>query len=325
MKEWTLQLVIKHFDYFVKTVDFDQLPAKESEEYRQLLLKTASDVIFSEGRYSNITEYLLELFDVPEVLSLVHNLTAIHALSDSQRKRLNFYLDLAKVCYPLFRGKKVDWTQWPWQMQNASNSLDNSDLFEMIANGPYANLSAAMLYDLKEQIWNDEEFYSSVARQEVSELFEYSVKHLWEKHPKSDEETKQLATAINETANKLWFVENHIHVGRQLGFDHLAQSVYDAFDTFIDNTYRHQQVSFAREFAAWIRENMTVGERHPDTKIVHALDLKMQELMAKYKVESPDLNFSWNILTLDVLGMSMFSDEEENDPDPWGMNDIDEP
>lgn len=315
MRDWTLHIVIKHFDDVIKGIDFAQLPQKESEEYRQLVLKTANDVMFSEGRYSQITEWTLEMFDVPEVCALVRNLSEINQLSAAERVRLAFYLDVKEVCYPLFRGKKVDWSAWPWNLSKGDASFENKELFELITQSEMPYLSAAILYDLKQQIWmNETGIYSSVACNEVSETFEYPLGSAWKKHPKTEDEKKALTAAICKCADDLWAIENHILVGQQLGFDQLTQSVYDAFDTFIDTTYRHNQVLCAKELSAWIREHWTMNESHPAQEKVEALHAKWKELMEKYDVSSPDERFSWNILTLDVLGMSMFSEEDE---DPW--------
>ena len=314
MRDWTLHIIIEHFDDVIKGIDFAQLPQRKSEEYRQLVLKTANDVVFSEGRYSQITEWTLEMFDVPEVCALVRNLTEINQLSAAERVRLGFYLDVKEVCYPLFRGKKVDWSAWPWNLSKGDASFENKELFALITQSEMPCLSAAILYDLKQQIWmNETGIYSSVACNEVSETFEYPLGSAWKKHPKTEDEKKALTAAICKCADDLWAIENHILIGQQLGFDQLTQSVYDAFDTFIDSTYRHNQVLCAKELSAWIREHWTMDESHPAQEKVEALHAKWKELMEKYDVSSPDERFSWNILTLDVLGMSLFAEEDEVD------------
>ena len=328
MRKWTLDIIISHFDDFLKDVDFAHLPERESEEYRLLVLKTANDVMFCEGRYSRITEWTLEMFDVPEVCALVSNLCEINQLAAAKRKRLNFYLDVKAVCYPLFRGQQVDWTAWPWQLSNGSSSLENKELFGLIIQGdpsigqPLPCLSAAILYDLEHLMWMDEALYSCVARQEASDAFERHVAHEWDKHPKTEDELKALTAAVCKCADDFWAIENHTLVGRLLGFDLLEQSVYDSFDTFIDPTYRHNQVLCARELSAWIREHWTIGEPHPAQEQVDALYAQWEALMAEHDVTTPDASYSWNILTLDVLGMSMFAKEELEDEDPW--DDIEE-
>ncbi len=319
MNTWTLDTVISRFDHFLKGIDYAHLPARESEEYRQLVLQTANDVMFAEGRYSHVTEWTLELFDVPEVVALTHDLAEIDRLSKAQRQRLGFYLDLAEVCCPLFRGKKVDWTAWPWLMHDASDSMDNDELFDTLTRGERPFLEAAMLYDLKEQVWRgSNDLYTSVARQEVADAFNYDVKRPWEDRiDRKPDLPAVLASAVSECANKMWQVENHLQVGRLLGFDWLSQSVYDAFDTFIDTTYRHRQVVFARELAAWIGEHWPMGTPHPEQTLVDALDGKIRQLMQKHAVTSPDFGYTWNILMLDVLAASAFSEEDEEDDDPW--------
>lgn len=318
MRNWTINIVIKHFDEFIKDIDFANLPEKDSEEYRQLVLQTANDVIFVEGRYTLTTEWILEMFDEPEVCALVENLSVINRLSDAKRMRLAFYLDLKEVCYPLFRGQKVDWSAWPWCMQDGASSFDNQELWRLLTKvekttyRPLPNLMAAIIYDLNQQIWKDEEeIYSCVASQDASDTFYRLVNELWEKANKTEEDEKALIAAISECADDLWAIENHTRVGQLLGFDQLTQSIYDSFDTFIDSTYRHKQVLCARELAAWIREHWTIGEEHPAQEKVDALYYQWIGLMAEYGVTTPDENYSWNILMLDVLGTSAVPKEEE--------------
>lgn len=319
MNNWTLQIIIGHFDYFLKHIDFAHLPERESEEYRQLVLKTANDVLFSEGRYSGITEWTLEMFEDTEVCALVRNLNEISLLSAEKQVRLGFYMDLKQVCYPLFRGQKVDWSAWPWNLKDGRSSFENKELFALITECERPFLSAAILYDLKQRIWMDEEGqYSSVACNEASLAYEHSAKSAWEKCPKTDEEKKALTAAVCKCADDLWAIENHTLVGQLLGFDQLTQSVYDSFDTYIDSTYRHNQVLCAQKLSGWLREHWTMNERHPAKEKVDALYAQWKELTAEYDVTTPDDRYSWNILTLDVLGMSMFSKEEEEDDDPWG-------
>lgn len=322
---WTLQFLLSHFDAFLNDVDFAHLPEKESEEYRHLMLKTANNVMFSKGRYSQITEWTLELFDVPEVCALVKNLTAINQLTAQERVRLAFYLDVKEVCYPLFRSQKVDWSAWPWNLSNGTSSLENRELLTLITEGdrlidqPLPCLSAAILSNLARQIWmNEEERYSSVACNEASLIFDRMVERAWKKYPKNDDEQKALMAAVCKCADDLWVIENHTLVGQLLGFDQLTQSVYDSFDTFIDLTYRHNQVLCARDLSAWIREHWSFGVRHPAQELVDALYAKWNELMTAYDVTTPDERYAWNILTLDVLGMSMFAEEDMVDDDPWG-------
>ncbi len=328
MKSWTLDIIIGYYDHFIKDVDFAHLPEKKSEEYRQLVLRTANNVMFCEGRYSQITEYTLEVFDDQELCELVRDLSQINQLSAEKRVRLGFYLDVKEVCYPLFRGRKIDWSAWPWNLNNGTSSFENKELFELICQGdpaigqPMPYLSAAILYDLEHQIWMDVEKYSCVARQEATESFEYQVNQEWKRCTKTDEKQKALTAAICKCAEDLWEIENHILVGQLLGFDLLEQSVYDSFDTFIDPTYRHNQVLCARELSAWIREHWTMGERHPSQEQMDALHAQWKALMVKYDVSTPDESYSWNFLTLDALGVSLFSKEEEMDDDIW--DDIEE-
>lgn len=321
MKTWTLDIILSYYDHFVKDVDFGHLPARESEEYRQLLLQTANDVVFADGRISPATEYMIEIFDDPEVVALTHDLTAINQLEKAKRLRLAFYLDLGEVCYPLLRGQQMDWTAWPWLMKDASSSMDNDELFDVISSGQRPCLEAAMLYNLKQQVWMDSNGqYTCVARQEVADAFNYDVDRRWKEHDRVPEELAELASAVNECANKMWQVENHMQVGRLLGFDWLTQSVYDAFDTFIDTTYRHRQVVFARELASWMHDHVPTDVR-PEQAEVDAFYNKMQELMAKHSVSSPDFRYTWSILTMDVLEWP--TSDEQDDEEGFDEEDFD--
>lgn len=314
MTNWTLNSIISHFDTFLKDIDFAHLPERESEEYRQLVLQTANDVLFCEGRYSRITEWTLEMFDVPQVCALVSNLSMINRLRDDKRVRLGFYKDLQEACYPLFRGKLVDWSAWPWNLNDGRSSFENKELFALITKGERPFVSAAILYNLRQRIWKNEEgLYSSVARNEASACYGRSVEAVWRKRPKTEDEKRALTAAVCKCADDLWSIENHTLVGQLMGFDLLEQSVYDSFDTFIDPTYRHNQVLCTRELTAWIRAHWPMGEPNPSDEQVDALYAQWQELMAKYDVSTPDESYSWNILTLDVLGMSLFPEEEEDD------------
>lgn len=305
MKDWTLQIIIEHFDDVVKGIDFGQLPDWKSEEYRQLVLKTANDQIFSKGKYSEITEWVLEIFDEKEVRELVSDDTELSQLSEEEQQRLSFYQDLEKVCYPLFRGEKIDWSAWPWLLEDGSSSLDNKPLFELITNPKRPYLGAAMLNSMKQRMWQDEDgFFSSVALQEASNAFDRVVARYW-KGDLSEEDQNILMMGVWKCATDLLLIENHLNLGRMMGLDSLEQAVYDAFDTFIDESYYSKQVLCAKELAAWIRENMTIGERHPAHEKTEALRTKMEELMDKYHVVSPDRKFTWNIITLDVMGYGM--------------------
>lgn len=305
MNDWTLQIIIEHFDEVVKGIDFGQLPDWKSEEYRQLVLQTANDQIFSKGRYSEITEWVLEIFDEKEVRELVNDDTELSQLSEEEQRRLSFYLDVEKVCYPLFRGEKIDWSAWPWLLEDGSSSLDNKPLYELITNEKRPYLGAAMLYALKQRMWQgDDGFFSSVALQDASVAFDRSVARHW-KGDLSAEELKLLVMEVWKCAADLLIIENHIQIGRLMGLDPLAQSLYDAMDTYISENYYAKQVLCAKELAAWIREHLTIGERHPAPEKTEALRTKMDELMDKYHVVSPDRDFTWDIITLDVMGYGM--------------------
>ena len=94
MEKDILKDILNRFDHFIKNVDFDNLPERDSEDYRMLLMQTANDGIFCDGRYSANTEYTLEVFENPEHASESRSLAAINALSEKDRVRFRFYLDL---------------------------------------------------------------------------------------------------------------------------------------------------------------------------------------------------------------------------------------
>lgn len=306
-----LHTLIKYYDHYVKGVDFAHLPDRESEAYRQLLLQKADEALFADGRYSVITDMTLDIFDLPELIDELQDLSALNKLRKTQRVRLSFYLDLKEVCYPLYRAQRIDWSAWPWLLNDGSESLDQNDqLYELITNGQYPCLAGVILADLSHRIFIDEdEKYSSVARQEASEAYHYRVKG--NDHPRNDEDRKKLQAGVCTCAETLWSIENHTLVGREMGFDHLTQSLYDAFDTFIDSTYRHKQIRMARELADWIRQHMTFGEVNPAQEKVDALYDTIKALMARYDVSTPNMSYTWLIITGDVLGMSLFSEEAQ--------------
>lgn len=310
-----LNLIIKHFDDVVKGVAFHDIPQRDSEEYRQLVLKT-SDFIFSDGRYSAISEWTLELFDVPETQEAIHNLAQINALSEDKRTRLRFYLDVKDVCYPLFRAQQVDWTAWPWNMSQSRNSIDNDDLFAFVTSGDYVFLSMAVCWDLLQLVWADEELYSSVAKNELEASFDYGIKNHWHTAKDEDEHIQQV-TLLQKFASTMLDTENHMLVGRMLGFDHLTQSVYDAANSYIDEGYRYRQVGYALDMSAWLREHWTIGEPHPSQERVDELYRVYTSMLDKHGVSVPDPNYCWNILVLDVLGMSMFDESDFEDEDSW--------
>lgn len=300
MKINGLELILNRFNAFFGDTDFSNMHERESEEYRKLLLKTANDKMFSRGRYTNTTELTLELFDIDEVKMQAHDLQAINALSKDDRQRLSFYFDLKDMCYPLFKGKEVSWTDFPWNLSDGSHSIDNNELYSFITSGDYPYLAAAILYSLKEQIWDNEE-YSSVARQEVSDNFFYAVNYAWDKAHEGEEQMKKLEAEISECADKMWFIDNHMKVGKMLGFGILEQSLYDAFDTFVDTTYRHKQVSCAMELGKYIREHIDLEAIKHDGNLQEMLAKRIREVMEKHGVESPEMSYTMNIIFLDVL------------------------
>lgn len=321
MKENILQDIIKRFDWFVKDVDFNNLPERDSEEYRKLMMQTA-DVMFSEGRYSAPTEYCLEVFEIPGYEKESRSLAAINALTDEERRRFGFYMDLKEMCHPLFRSKKIDWSAWPWNMENGESSFDNKELFDFIVKYELPNLSAVILHDLHELMTRDAETYTSVARNEISHTFYYGVEFIWGKgdKKKSDEAVKELMSAVEKCADDLWEVENHMKIGRLMGLDKLEMEIYDAMDTFIDSIFRYKQVLMAKELAAWIRENFHASGHKLTQEEFQPLWMAINDIMSKYSINSPDINYTVNIIVIDVLGIPIFDESDMEDED-W--DDID--
>ena len=301
MKIKGLQLILNRFDTFFGDIDFSNMPERESEEYRNLLLKTANDTMFSQGRYTNTTELTLELFDIKEVKMQAHDLHAINALSKDDRIRLSFYFDLKDMCYPLFKGEAINWTDFPWNLSDGEFSIDNMELYSFITSGDYPYLAAAILYSLKKQIWDNEKEFSSVARQEISDSFFYAVDHTWKNAHRGEEEMRKLEAEVCECAEKMWFIDNHMKVGKMLGFGILEQSIYDAFDTYVDTTYRHKQVSCAKEIGKYIREHIDLEAIKHDGNLQEMLAKRIREVMDKHGVKSPEMSFTMNIIFLDVL------------------------
>ena len=322
MERNILKDILERFDNFIKTVDFDNMPERDSEDYRTLLMQAANDGIFCKGRYSSNSEYTLEVFEEPDYASESRSLAAINALSEKERVRFRFYMDLKDMCYPLFRGKMTDWSAWPWNMTDGESSLDNRELYGFITDCKWPNLSAAILYDIHKLMLSDEENYTCVARNEVSMHVFYGINSLWG-HGKTEEDTRKLVAAIDKCADDLWAIENHMKVGRLVCKDMLELSLYDAMDSFIDTTFRYQQVLMVREMAAWIRENWTIGESHPEEAKEKALWAKLEELKAKYDVKTPDMRNTCLVIALDILKMSLDSEENLDDDEEW-VDDSDE-
>lgn len=305
MKLNALQTTLKHYNHFFGYIDFNNMPERESEEYRKLLLKTANDTMFLRGRYTLTTEMTLELFDREDVKLQVHDLQAINALGKDERQRLSFYLDLKDMCYPLFRNQTVNWGEYPWNLSDGNNTIDNLELYSFITSGDYPCLSAAILYNLKEHIWNNEEF-SPVARQQVADKFFYAVKHAWNEADKGEEQKRKLAAEVCDSAEQMWFVDNHIKVGKLLGFGIIEQSLYDAFDTFVDTIYRHKQVCCAKELGKYIREHIDMEAITHNGDMQIKLEKKISEVMDKYGVVSPSMDYTLNSIFYDTLKVPVF-------------------
>ncbi len=250
----------------------------------------------------------LEIFDPVEKIVRGYDLLDINALNENDRQRLSFYLDLKDMCYPLFRGQPVNWSEAPWNFSDGSNTIDNEELYEFITSGEMPCLAAAILYNLKEQIWHDEEF-SSVARQKVADTFYYGVERAWKDAHKSIENRRKLEAEVSECASTMWYVDNHIKVGKLLGFGSIEQNLYDAFDTYIDKIYSHKQVSCAKELGKFIRENIDMETIAHDSDKLKMLQEKTQLVMDDYGVTSPAMDYTMSVIFYEVLNLPIFEDE----------------
>jgi len=321
MKTNILDITIRHFQQVLTDIDFNNLPEKDDENYRDFMLKSA-DNLYSEGRYSQKTEWTLELFDRDDVLAALKDLKMINALTDLQRAQLRFCLAMRDICYPLFRGQKVDWTSWPWNMKDGRSTMYNKELCKFITEGGYPYLGAAICYDLKEYRWdvNEDELFTSIAMNEMSEKYFYEVEKSW-----GDKKDKEVLIAeLVKFTDDMRDTENHFLVGRRLGMDYMAQAVYDAVDGFICDTYYYNQVDFAKELGEWLEDNWSYGEENPDKEKFYVLENKIDELMEKYDVHCSDYKHMWNVLLLDELKVLYSGDDtdDDDDDDDWLLDDL---
>jgi len=323
---WTLDIVITHFDWFFKKTDFASLRSKTEEEYRLFLLQTANDSMFCEGRYSNVTEATLELFDEPEVIRLTHDLSALNALKPKERERLKFYLDLKEVCYPLFRGQVIDWSAYPWNMKDPSYSMQkNKELWDFVNDSELRYLAAAVLYDCFQRMWHQQDIYTSVMLNDLSNSYYCNIDHHWKQaFAKKDEDKEKLVVGMREFADDLWATENHLEVAHRLGLDLAGLSVYDAMDGYMSGTFRYNQVDFAREMSEWLHTHWTMGEEYPPKEQVKLLFDTLNEKMEQYDVICADKTFMWNLITLDLLGMSVVPKRESKADEHFDDEDFDD-
>ena len=301
MKDNMLDIVIRNYEHFIGKMNYDNLPDRESEEYRTLILKTANEKIFFDGRYSAATEYTQEIFDDEEVKCDLADLKLFNSLTPLEQQKLRFFLDLKKVCYPLFRGQEVDWTAWPWNLKDGTPQMHNEEMWDFIKGMEYDNLKAAIMYDLYQQIWLNDTKYTSVMRNELSRKFQHEVKNNWGEDCRKDDECKSLGDHVFLFMDELWSMENHLLVGKELGFDFLAQSIYDAIDTYISMEYDYRQIMITRELRQWLEDNWPMGENKPGEEKLRALADTLKGFFEKHHLEPTDLGYTFDILTMDVL------------------------
>jgi len=340
MKDYTIQDFIKRFDWFCKDIDWQKVTTMDEQERNAEMLRVANDDIFVNGRMCQASEMTLELLDIEEVRSLVYDLKAINSLTDQERQRFIFYRDLAETFNPLYHHHPNDLGVAPFRMKDDRFDITNNELRQWILDTPYRHVAAVVLEVLID-VFEDGELSNSVAYNTLNEEFFYGLKSAWPRtieeadygeekeaddtektaeekaadKEKRAEEVKKFEMHIEKMLNKLWNVHNHMELGRRMGMDHLEQELYDAFDTFIYDVYDYEQVDAAKELATWIREHWPMGEKHPSHEQFQALDKAIQTVMEKYHLQLNYARHIWNIITYDILNVSMSREKQEQDLD----------
>lgn len=299
METKTLELLIRYFDKAVKDIDFAHLPDRKSEEYRLFLLKTANDKLFCNVKI--VQKLILGIGKIKSYYKL-NDADIINEQTDLQRLKLRFFNDLEGLFHSLVFGDDIDWTAWPWCLDDNSESMDDSPLYKFIIQGEYCNISAAICHYLCNKTKDKVDFYSSVARRCIDRNFYYYVAAKWNAQKTAKIEGQyELIYGCRAFICELLSIENHIHVGRMLGLDLLAQNIYDALFTYVEKEYSHKHILYAREMASWIKYNWDMDNRKPSEEEQKKLLDMMICLTSKHNAKSPDLDFAWIILTMDVL------------------------
>lgn len=339
MKDYTIQDFIKRFDWFCKDIDWQKVPTMDEQERNTEMLRVTNNDIFVNGRMCTNSEMTLELLDIEEVRSLVYDLKAISSLTDQERQRFIFYRDLAETFNPLYHHHPIDLGVAPFRMKDDRFDIANDELYQWIADTPYKHVAAVVLEVLID-VFEAGELSNSVAYNTLNEEFYYGLKSAWPKTEEADygeekeaadtektteeeaaeaekkaEEVKKFEMQIAKMLNQLWKVHNHMELGRRMGMDHLAQELYDAFDTFIYDVYNYEQVDAAKELAIWIREHWPMGEKHPSRDQFYSLDKAIQHVSEKYHLQLNKARHIWNIITYDILNVSMSRKKKEMDAD----------
>lgn len=318
MKNSNLKLFIERFDHFCTGIDWEAVAQMDEKALSEEILRVANDSIFTEGRMSIASEMTLELLDIKEMVEQLHDLKAINALSDAERQRLNFYRELAEVFTPLYHHHAIDLTLPPFCLEDGRLDVRNSELCDWLRETPYTHV-AGVVVEVMKDVFCRSEWCNTVVQEELSEEFIRNIKYAWphtsDKDEVKAEKEKKLAVSIEAMLDKLSDVLNHMELGRRMGMDAMEQALYDAFDTFIYDTYYYRQVDAAKELAAWIRQHWPEGERYPSRELCEALLQAFTEITQRNEVQLADKRYTWNIILLDILDVSLLSKEEEEEYD----------
>lgn len=245
MKKNILRVFIERFDYYLPGITADALHELNDDTIDTYLLEKA-DQLFSDGRYSDKTEMTLEFLDRDDYQLACHDLKCINDLTDDERTRYDFYLRLSDFAYPLFKRRPVSLTASPLKLQKADFNIKNKELRTFLYDSPYMYLSMVIAKALIRVYWGDEKLRDTVLLNESSN---YLASATYEFYDKGREEARE---ALDHLVDRIWEMDNHLEVGRRMGFSPLAQALYDMFDTYLSTVYDYRQVDMCKEMASWI-------------------------------------------------------------------------
>ena len=283
-------------------VDIRQLKKADDDAYRELLLQKA-DFLFSDGRCGvNPTEGL-EIYRDPEAETALHDLTQIQELTDAERQKLAFYMDLKDFCFPFFCKDPVDLTRNPFCFINPRFNITNGELRDFLYDTPYVHLAAIICEGLIEAYWRNRELKDTVVLNKLSDYLFHGFKH-------SEKDPEVLREHLDQLINIIFTAENHLEVGHRLGLTPQAQAIYDMTDTFICKEYLFNQVDFAKEMDLWLQKN---AEAEPDDEY---FDLLMEELEAcaqRHEIIFVDKEATLIYLYIDLLQIHLHAPSDEDD------------
>ena len=305
MKNSMLEDFTKTYDKFVGDINYAELPDRESEDYRKMIFETANDKIFFEGRCCIATESLLESYGRVDLNCELADSKLLAQLTTLEQKKVRFFLDLKEVCYPLFMGQEIDWTAWPWNLKKEECGLYGDEFIDFFKDCEYTFLKAAVVYDITEQIYENKADYTSVTRHTVYRNLHNDILPKWHGgyNEKPSEYERALSNEIFLFLDNLSELMNHMLVGKELGFDFMTQSIYDAIDGCIDTRYDYRGIKIARKLSQWLKDNWAMGVSHPSKEQLEELYYTFKDLAKNHNVEITSPAYSWDCLTMDVLGV----------------------